>query len=788
MRFNKVHIRSAGPIRDRTVRFQDVNLIVGNNEEGKTTLMDILIGRLLSGPYAKSVASGRFDLETGVTVETEGPELSEEAVRLQSLFVIREGEARWKGRDIKNRDDIRKREIWNDEIKEILHGNDPYYARIQSDLTGVLGVAKKNSWLCQMEANAKDLLDTCVRQAGLADGLRALEAEIVRDRAEITRVETEMRGLSEARKNRAAFEKLERLERYFRLTDERRDLEEKIQKLSGARLDAVKEEWTALESGLSALDRDLARLSERISRASEVRKETEARVRDLRERLDRIQDKKRDAVLEREKILARKAVREDAFRKAFSRFDERRSAGMIRVFRALAFAWGGVCVLGAAALVLTAAGVFPRIAPDWAYWSAAGGPFVPFGVFFVMSLLASRKAARFRAERDALEREFAPALSLSSRDLAALDERIAEMEADHKAAENGGQTAAESDPVPERARAEERRKKLLEKRSEFLKIYGGLESVVAGLSDLTNFRGRLGVCLRELAALEKDVTRDWGSLSATVLRDAQEKLRRDLESEGREAVYSEERYRELERRKDALNESVRRQGENLQNLSGDITARIEEAVANAARGFKTDAPERFYPDLKNLGLSGDVFNIYALRERVRAFAGRVEQDRKMAEIVAAAFDSAQSRLDTLVGSVLGTDAFRSVFSRVTNGTYTGVETEIPGDRLDIRFRHKNGELYAYENLSTGTRNQFHIAFRLSLAQGRYGTQPGVFLLDDAFLSFDSGRRNSALGLLADWAREGWQIIYATVNEGGMQGAFESVFGGKLNTITLAENP
>jgi len=82
---------------------------------------------------------------------------------------------------------------------------------------------------------------------------------------------------------------------------------------------------------------------------------------------------------------------------------------------------------------------------------------------------------------------------------------------------------------------------------------------------------------------------------------------------------------------------------------------------------------------------------------------------------------------------------------------------------DIEISDAGGGLRAIENLSTGTRDVFHLAARLALARRIHqGDRPGLVVLDEPFHSLDRPRTLLALDVLQKFHREhGWQIILFT---------------------------
>jgi DNA repair exonuclease SbcCD ATPase subunit len=82
---------------------------------------------------------------------------------------------------------------------------------------------------------------------------------------------------------------------------------------------------------------------------------------------------------------------------------------------------------------------------------------------------------------------------------------------------------------------------------------------------------------------------------------------------------------------------------------------------------------------------------------------------------------------------------------------------------DIEVSDAAGGLRVIENLSTGTRDVFHLAARLALARRIHqGDRPGLVVLDEPFHSMDRPRTLLALDVLLKFHQKyGWQIILFT---------------------------
>ncbi|MFQ3620536.1 MAG: AAA family ATPase [Spirochaetales bacterium] len=71
-----------------------------------------------------------------------------------------------------------------------------------------------------------------------------------------------------------------------------------------------------------------------------------------------------------------------------------------------------------------------------------------------------------------------------------------------------------------------------------------------------------------------------------------------------------------------------------------------------------------------------------------------------------------------------------------------------------------------EALSSGTRDAFYLAARLTLARRALaGSEPGILVLDEPFLTLDKNRCTNALSLLKEfYKKQGWQIFFFTKEE------------------------
>lgn len=102
-----------------------------------------------------------------------------------------------------------------------------------------------------------------------------------------------------------------------------------------------------------------------------------------------------------------------------------------------------------------------------------------------------------------------------------------------------------------------------------------------------------------------------------------------------------------------------------------------------------------------------------------------------------------------------------IFRRIT-GRYDSISyTRQDGD---ISFQISGGGLtYGEDVLSDGTRAQFLLALRLAILERFLDGEKGFLVLDDPLLGSSESRKRRAIDVLIDYARNGWQVIYLTVD-------------------------
>ena len=106
---------------------------------------------------------------------------------------------------------------------------------------------------------------------------------------------------------------------------------------------------------------------------------------------------------------------------------------------------------------------------------------------------------------------------------------------------------------------------------------------------------------------------------------------------------------------------------------------------------------------------------------------------------------------------------------VTDGKYRDIQ-QIHGELAVIP---DDDEPYPLSKLSTGVREQIHIALRMHFALEIMKAEKGFLILDDAFQHSDYSRRKRLVDQTVQHVRNGWQVFYFTMDD-HIRGLFREV--------------
>lgn len=101
--------------------------------------------------------------------------------------------------------------------------------------------------------------------------------------------------------------------------------------------------------------------------------------------------------------------------------------------------------------------------------------------------------------------------------------------------------------------------------------------------------------------------------------------------------------------------------------------------------------------------------------------------------------------------------FREYIDIITDGS---VKLHSMGEKMDVQLESGTNEL-TYDNLSEGTRDTISLAFRLAMLEHLFPEGDGLAVFDDPFTDMDEGRTKLSCELIERFAQSGNQVIFAT---------------------------
>jgi uncharacterized protein YhaN len=139
--------------------------------------------------------------------------------------------------------------------------------------------------------------------------------------------------------------------------------------------------------------------------------------------------------------------------------------------------------------------------------------------------------------------------------------------------------------------------------------------------------------------------------------------------------------------------------------------------------------------------------------------------------------------DAKIQKSLRSDVLTEPLKQIT-GRYDSIELE--GETLSVSDPYHT---FTIEDLSTGAAEQVLLALRIGCASRLFGKQQLFLILDDAFQHADWERRELLLTEVSALAKDGWQIIYLTMDD-HIQRIFDKhgkkTFGKEYRSIKLEE--
>ncbi len=730
MRITDINIHKFGPIRDFVLEAAPVTVIFGDNESGKTTILDALLEALfsVSTRQVKSHFAGidRYDgqggLEGIVCIERRGIVLTYPSptgdtldrlagfppVYVRNLLVVRESDLQF----------YDKYGTWWLEIKDHLSGFEGGLEAVAEGVRQEIGLTREGDWINQKGRHIKDEVDALRETRQSFESLRQDAEELAQLRSRLKRLSLK-REVAEKHlsllKRAHAKEQLETASVLKRKFSDEQSRAAELLKYQ----DSAHAAWRNLETEIKTLQESLSNLK--------------AQKNNL---IVRINETEKEAALHEEQ--ARSSARKEAqitpevetgLQEIRAFYEKEKS--LLAYQR---FLFSGAILLPALAALFFVFAYFKDSAYLLPAFTCACGACACAGLW-----LRRRRLSRRLAEaKQALLARF-HALGEQATDIDDIESWVFTT---RRSTEQERASAEALSHEADKERTEltqlelgiEDKEKYLERRK--LDLASMKEEY--GCSSIDEFEARM----TERTHAEDEVQSLAGKinilLGCATEEDWEEKLTELDQYEDVEILWEEETQARLE------NE--------VPLLSGEEKVARERSLAIEKRLLELgcNSPEDAWQTQEDAA------------RRLRSF----ELDRRSAEMIFGILDELSEQQDTIINTVLesGSESATHYFRQATGGRYNNIFwRDSPDGEGGLFVQTPNGKTIGIESLSTGTRAQLQFSIRISLLSHLFGGEPLFLLLDDPFLTSDRERLHDLLKSLVDFTRQGWQIFYFTVD-------------------------
>lgn len=156
-------------------------------------------------------------------------------------------------------------------------------------------------------------------------------------------------------------------------------------------------------------------------------------------------------------------------------------------------------------------------------------------------------------------------------------------------------------------------------------------------------------------------------------------------------------------------------------------------------------------------------DLVGIGARLEAFVDQIDRRKDLSIETIALFERIAEGEAEKVSELFGEKSPVSQrFKAITDGVYEEVGFDMSSSNLWAR--KADGKTLRAEQLSGGTYDQLYLAVRLALAERLLQSGQGFFILDDPFLTSDTNRLRKQMELLHDLVKAGWQILYFSVKD------------------------
>ncbi len=726
MRITDINIHKFGAIEDFVLEAAPITVIYGNNESGKTTILDALLEALfsVSAREVKDQFAGidRYEegtyLDGNVCIERRGVTLTYPSstgdtldalagfppIYIRNLLVVRESDLQFYDRQ----------STWWSDLKDHLSGFQGGLDAIRRSVREEVGLDSDGAWLNEKGRRIRDEVKNLGETAQRLQDLQEDVEELAQLRSALRRISLKREVTEKHLKLLKRARQKEQLETAFVLKRKLAEEREHVAELSKYEEEAHAT-WRRLESEIEAARESLTSLQEQKTTAIAHINETEKDA-------SRLQEEAREWTRRESEITPQV---ETDLHEIGSMYEREK-----KLLNYQNFLIGGSVLLTAMTLLFVVFAVFKDVVYMLPTLTCAGGAGICAGIWLFRRRLSRRLAG---AKQSLLERFHSFGEQASSVD---------EVETWISTART---TSEQSRGAAETLLHEaERERKDLERLDVSLDDKRGhlrrLESEVQAIRNesicqtIDQFEAKMQERVHaedEVKSLQDKVSMMLGTPDED---EWEEKLGHIEEYADVEILWDEEALAQLEQDLPGFAEE--------EKLVRERTVAIEKKLIEIGCSSPEDA--------------------WQLEEDAARRLLAYELDRRAADTALTILDNLSDHQDTIINTVLesGGDSATYYFRQVTADRYNNIFWQDG----ELYVQTPNGNTFGIESLSTGTMAQLQFSLRVSLLQRLFGGESLFLLLDDPFLTSDRERTSELLQTLVDFSHRGWQIFYFTVAE------------------------
>lgn len=805
----KIIIKNVGPIKEKEVFLQKNNLIVGNNESGKTTITDLLEKHLLKGRKKSDLnllsrlsgfneerfgGAWNFEIigESGIEWAKEDTNFA----NLINLLVVREGSNRLTDRDNK---DVTFSDFWKTSIRTLLGGFDKTgdkFEKLKKYLTTSSGPWK----IIDTLENYKDRLIEEKRRMAISD----ISNEEIEDNEKKLKEKTErLETLSKIEKANEYYEAEQKFIELIKLSEAVKETKRYLADNDVTQLEAAREDWKECNKKKSDYEKERSEHEkEWIDEKNEIlkkisNKESERKI--LTEREKKLEERKnelhnRSIRLENE-MENEQAKMDEKIKNLIAekdKLDKKYDLSGMFLLPVILFL-SGICSFALTHLI----------------------PHIIFISFFIMMFGLSwiirdiivfngrKKEKTRRLEKieegigkykdeleriedklDLSEQTINETIANTERELKEIKLEIANINIELSIFQKEELEKINEKYTIEMREIEETIQENQYKLDNYLKLYGDQAKLGGKIFEYHSKEEDLeedSAELQELTDELKDIF-DMEEILIARVENKLEVMKKNIDKSYIDMDYTPEEREQLIQEINELKEKKYDRSSEISGIRSEIVGRLSKDFSNISSPVKWGDKffnRYFLPLVVNL----KVTNVYELDRAIKRTTDAIEQIKKYksySEKMLEKIREIENNQVMLAGNIINSRSFNQKIHSIT-GYEIGKITQNE-DRFRIAFQ-KGETTYFIEDLSTGALNQFYFVLRVALAE-RVLPQPALFILDDAFIHFDQEKRRKSFELLKKLTEDGWQFIYTGVADGNLPHLYKEVFGEAANLIEL----